>query len=306
MRQRRLRSQVWVAPFLALAPTATKPNVAAFSRGSSLPTSTLQAQKSTDIVFVRHGCTYMNEYLGQGPSFGAPYFTDVFRDAPARDRYHDTPLSERGWRQVRQLQTDQPDFVHDVDLVVVSPLRRALQTFHLGLSEWVGQQSPALASARTHPSTPRRHVPIIAHPAAAERLYLVSDVGRPVSLLRQDYPYIDFDTHFTDDPQWWWRHNPVGDGPYQEWRPTGQGQAYACWSEPQHAFDARMHHLYAFLRTQVAGGKYRTIAVVCHHGVIDWMLGQDFDNCQWRRVPWQEIQPAALSIPTTTVRNAPK
>ena len=220
----------------------------------------------------------MNEYLGRNRPFGAG-FSDVFSDPKDRDVYHDTQLSPLGIRQAKALQFSQPSFCKNVDLVVTSPLRRALQTIDLGLRSQLAEDTR-----------------IIAHPAAAERLYFVSDLGSPVDKLRKESPWCDFSTHLNSadegsDSIWWWQHSDEKDGPYQEWRPTGKGQRYACKSEPQTAYDARMSRLYEFLGSLPD----QRIAVVCHHGVIEWMLDMDFDNCQYRTVEWNKIQPNKIS-----------
>ena len=85
---------------------------------------------------------------------------------------------------------------------------------------------------------------------------------------------------------------------YVEWRPVGQGQRYACPGEPEEAFDQRMTRLYQWLEQRPESN----ICVLCHHGVIAWMLGDDvdFDNCQWRVLDFEDLQPRRLL--TTTER----
>jgi broad specificity phosphatase PhoE len=220
----------------------------------------------------------MNEHLGRSHSFGAPNFSDVF-EAEEMHKYRDSPLSARGIQQAQQLQKSRPEFVQDLDLVVTSPLTRALQTFELGVKDHV-----------------QDHVPIIALPHAAERLYLISDQGRPVPELQKQFPYVDFETGFetdnavggSDGDSWWYQHQR--DVRYAEWRPTGKGQRYACPGEPDHAFEERMLRLLKWLEDRPES----KIAVVCHWGVIDWMLDVDFDNCQWREVSFDKIQPPSL------------
>lgn len=223
-----------------------------------------------NIVFLRHGCTYMNEYLGRGLSFGAPGFTDVFTGADY-DRYRDSPLSAIGQRQAKALAQNRPSFLNDCELVVTSPLRRALQTLEIGIRPHLDEQ------------------PIIALPEAAERLYLVSDQGRPVEQLRQEFEFVDFTSGFVNKPvDPWWFHHKEDDTTAEcvEWRPAGQGQCYACPGEPPHVFDARMESLYQWLK----GRPESSIAVVCHWGVIDWFLDDDFDNCQWRSVSLSDLE----------------
>lgn len=208
----------------------------------------------------------MNEYLGRrATAFGAPHFTDVFPPSQLH-LYRDTPLSPTGKQQALHLRkTSSKDFT-DLDLIVVSPLRRALQTLHLGL-----------------PETVHKNVPIIAHPAAAERLYLISDIGSRVEHLQEEFPYVDF-SQVTEDC-WWYEPSKNKDKPYIEWRPTGKSQKYACPGEPEEHFNSRMAHLHSFLNERTE----KNIGVVCHHGVIDRLLGVDFDNCQYKKVAFEEI-----------------
>lgn len=222
---------------------------------------------SKKITFVRHGVTHMNEYLGNHKAFGTPGFTDCFDDQ-LLPLYKDTPLSEWGQREAcRLLAQTRPTWADQVELVCISPLTRALQTFDIGLKHHIP------------PS-----VPIVAQPLAAERLYLISDVGRGRRELQQNFGYVNFDQLPQDT--WWYTPNDR----YQEWRPTGKGQRYACPGEPQPHFDSRMSKFYHWLGEQT----HRHICVVCHHGVIDWMLDEDFDNCQYTTVEYDAVTPSRL------------
>lgn len=227
------------------------------------------------IVFLRHSITYMNEYLGESLSFGAPGFTDVFAEKEKATKYQDTPLSPNGVKLVqKELTNRRPEFVDDdVDLIVVSPLRRALQTYDLGL----------------RPHLEGRNIPVVALPLASERLFLISDVGSPIHKLQKEFPYVIFDEIVDREKPWWW--TPAGSGgSYTEWRPVGRGQRYACPGEPIHAFTARMENFKKWLDDRPE----QKIVVVCHHGVIEWLIDMDFDNCQWRQVPCRSISPAGV------------
>ena len=290
--------------------------VPAFSVSSTPPlartTTSLAAATTLDnggkrIVFIRHGCTYMNEYL-VGCSYGSPNFTDVFPMEQV-DKYHDTVLSPRGQQQAKALSsrltpvsstnpaTASSTLAQEFDLILVSPLTRALQTFDIGVKPHVADQ-----------------VTVMAVPLASERCWLISDIGRPRSHLLEEYPYCDFETAFwkhgssnkEDDTfieEWWFglddcrtvgRAVPTGttSASYQEWRPIGQGQTYACPGEPEEHFDARMNQFYRFLQNRPES----TIAVVCHWGVIQWMLGVDFENCELRVVPFDQIMPKGIAM----------
>lgn len=301
-----------------------------FANEEKFPTDhpySIQAS-SKKIVLIRHGRTYMNEYIGGGGvSFGQPNFTDVFSEEEQK-KYHDSPLSDVGVEQAKSLNyllrdlkhnkasdpdalgmvrklgaprhenistfTD-TDFLHDLDLVVVSPLTRALETFEMSLKEHIDSREDDQPGVR-----------VLAMAAAAERLYLVSDLGKPRSELRLRHPSIDFDTAFAyshncgiqsscdakDSLDAW--HFQVSDSIadcYEEWRPNGQGQVYACFGEPSEYFDRRMTDFYYWLESR----KENCIAIVCHAGVIDWLTsGEKFSNCELRVQPFDRLRPRAL------------
>lgn len=230
------------------------------------------------IVFVRHGCTYINEYLGENP-WGSPHFSDIFPDDDICEQYYrDTPLSPFGVKQAAQLLgKSKPEFLERCELIVTSPLRRALQTLDYGLRPHL------LADAC-------RHIPIIALPEAAERLYMISEIGRHVNDIKQEFDYVDFETGFDGKPLDKWWYEPADVTNYVEWRPVGQGQRWACPGEPEDHFNDRMTRLYQWLHHRPE----QHVTVVCHWGVISWMLDMDFDNCQWKEVAWKNIRPKAL------------
>ena len=100
----------------------------------------------------------MNVALGRQP-WGSPNFVDPdIRDAP---------LEPSGLAGARALREPLARDAADVELVVSSPLTRALAT-----------ADAAFDDALT------RGVPALALPLAAERCYMTSDVGTPISVLR--------------------------------------------------------------------------------------------------------------------------
>eukprot|EP00536_Pseudo-nitzschia_multiseries_P001733 jgi/Psemu1/181891/e_gw1.22.207.1 len=235
-----------------------------------------------EIVLIRHGQTFMNEYIGgRGISFGEPGFTDIFQEPTDREKYHDSPLSDVGIHQAKsldfKLQDANANFLNRLDLVVTSPLTRALQTFEFALYDHIVEITDKT-----------RDVPILAMAAASERLYLVSDMGKPKSELALRYPFVDFDTSFMYSHE-----NGIQETAdnYVEWRPHGQGQSYACLGEPADHFDRRMSDLYYWLESR----EENCIAIVCHAGVIDWMTsGEEFANCELRVYAFDKLRPRAL------------
>jgi broad specificity phosphatase PhoE len=290
---------------------------------STLPkdtTNTGNRKKSTTkkVTFVRHGCTYMNEYLSGkdgGTRFHASDFTDIFMTLQQQQKYHDTPLSPAGRVQATTLGSlpIAPTFLQNCDLVVVSPLTRALQTFELGIKPHLDRLNGSHCNENdANDIAIQVPVPIMALPDAAERLYLISDVGRPLMELQSEFPYVDFESwrldHVPHPPRsihrgptastatsqcWWYQPPPPppNDGSfYEEWRPIGQQQRYACPGEPYDAFNVRMSRFYYWLQSRSESN----IIVVCHHGVIDWMLDISFANCQYKQLPFTSIKPRTL------------
>jgi broad specificity phosphatase PhoE len=242
----------------------------------------------------------MNEYLAGkdgGKRFASFDFTDVFTTVEQQQKYHDTPLSPFGQEQAKTLGSYPipPTFTQNCDLVVVSPLTRALQTFDLGIKPYLQISDDIMNNPKTTmTSTNSIAIPITALPYAAERLYLISDVGRPIREIQKEFPYVDFRSEFesrmsSGDTEAWWYQVP-NDGSYEEWRPTGQQQKYACPAEPYDVFNVRMSRFYYWLQNR----SEMNIIVVCHHGVIDWMLDMSFANCQYKQLPFTSIKPRTL------------
>eukprot|EP00586_Coscinodiscus_wailesii_P007717 CAMPEP_0172521400 /NCGR_PEP_ID=MMETSP1066-20121228/292561_1 /TAXON_ID=671091 /ORGANISM="Coscinodiscus wailesii, Strain CCMP2513" /LENGTH=232 /DNA_ID=CAMNT_0013304307 /DNA_START=101 /DNA_END=799 /DNA_ORIENTATION=+ len=222
----------------------------------------------------------MNEYLSQpGTEWGDPNFTDIFPPHESDKYYRDSPLSPTGRSQAQNLAQSlltasdddddvKTDLLKSIDLIVVSPLERTLQTAHIALPPHLLFLSPST-------------VPRVALPLAAERLYLVSDLGSHRCDLMERYPYIDFESEMAGKDVWWY----TSDVPQEEWRPSGEGQVYACAGEPEVAFRTRMNRLCEWLE----GRKELNIALVCHWGVVEWLTGEDFDNCQFKVVNFDDI-----------------
>lgn len=246
------------------------------------------------IAFIRHGRTYMNDYIN-GIHYGQPGFTDVFPDTQEnKDKYYDSPLGPTGEDQVQlldnrlkrlsigdptaaielSLSSKHESFLEELDLIVTSPLTRALQTTEKGL----------------YPCVRSRDIPVVAVPHAAERIFLVADLGKTRRQLKLEYPYVDLDSGFPSDvgEEAFWHYVPSKeeDENYVEWRPSGEGQVYACLGEPEHRFEERMGRLVEWLESRPE----TTIAVVCHAGVILWFLGEVIDNCNLRVVDFDDLR----------------
>ena len=232
------------------------------------------------IILIRHGCTHMNEYLSKpGSRWGEPTFTDDWS-------LRDSALSFRGIQQAKKLSqhfSSRPEDLLDVDLVVISPLTRALQTLEFGLL-------PHFENRRDILGVP----PIVALPFAAERVYMSSEIGRPVEELKNEFPFVDFESGF--DPschppnEWWWKPSPGKEMP--EWRPHGQGQQYINVGEPEDEFHLRMRKLYDWLACR----KEETIVLICHWAVLQYLCGHDFQNCEVKEMPFEKLSRSGFAL----------
>ena len=119
--------------------------------------------------------------------------------------YLDTTLSQHGKNQAKlpqkQCASQQEVFnlTNYLDLIVASPLTRALQTFEIGLSRTITQ------SHKKATKQLRKEHNIAASSLSAERLCSKSDVGKSTPLLKKSYPHVDFETGFQDNnhDEWW-------------------------------------------------------------------------------------------------------
>ena len=151
----------------------------------------------------------------------------------------DAPLEPSGLAGARALREPLARDAADVELVVSSPLTRALAT-----------ADAAFDDALT------RGVPALALPLAAERCYMTSDVGTPVSKLRDGVGRrFAFRREEFPEDNWWYGALANSDAyappPKDDWRPPG---AYCSAGEPLAAFRARMAALTEWLQARAGRG----------------------------------------------------
>jgi len=249
----------------------------------SLATDT-DTTTNMNLLMIRHGRSLGNDMMDQpGNRWGDPHFKD---DATLRD----APLSERGIQQAVELGQSLPQ--HEIDkleLIVVSPLTRALQTMqHAILSKLPN------------------HIPIVVHPLLTERVYTLSDTGRRVEELKADFtdPRINFDLFVQEDcDDKWWFHMDSDAGETttttgrinEEWRPCDAHQWYATPGEPHDVFEARLEKLQHWISLR----SEQNICVVSHWAVLQHLTdGDTFENCEARWIPCENCE-ARWSTPRT-------
>lgn len=233
------------------------------------------------VFLIRHGCTHMNEFLSKpGSRWGEPTFADDWS-------LRDSALSNRGISQAGQLHQfcENQNLLHETDLIVVSPLTRALQTLEIGVLPYFKNRLK------------EKKIPlpkIIALPFASERVYMSSEIGSPVEELYKQFPFVDFKSGFNQvlhsSHEWWWTPSP-GTGT-AEWRPFGQGQTYINVGEPEQAFEYRMRQLYDWLATR----KEKHIVLISHWAVFQFLSGHDFQNCEVKELTFDMLSRSGFSL----------
>lgn len=170
---------------------------------------------------------------------GQSTFNAHFAETGEDPLHVDAPLTELGRRQVTERAPELRR--HAYELIVTSPLTRAIQT--------------ALGLFGNHPAKP----PIQIECLHREHLESSCDVGRPPSLLGQDFPNLSFG-HL--DEVWW--HNEGDLDP----------RGFAC--EPSHVFESRVEEFRRWLQARPE----RMIAVVGHGTFFGRLTGQYLGNCE--------------------------
>lgn len=177
----------------------------------------------------------MNEYLeendgGEHPSFKDPLF-------------YDTELTEQGVSEAREAASTAAGLQPVPQLIVSSPLQRALHTADL-----------------TFPNT---CTPRLALSLARERTYFSSDVGQPRCDLERQWPHWSFDG--VPDNIWWLDHSEE------------KGDPQAIIKESKEHFQERMKALQRYLCNRSED----CIALVTHRDVIENLAGTSPKNCQF-------------------------
>ena len=136
----------------------------------------------------------------------------------------DAPLTPLGHKQATALRQQLAAYTRQhledgfgIDVLISSPLTRAIQTCLVALADYHQQYYPPppppkkRRTDKTKQSTPSddyiqlQPVPIILHPNVAEHCYCMSDVGRPLSALLPLFSHFEFDTEpFEGREEAWW------------------------------------------------------------------------------------------------------
>ena len=170
---------------------------------------------------------------------GESTFNAAYRDSGVDPMLFDAPLTPKGHAQVAAARLTLRG--RPVDLVLASPLTRALQT--------------ATGIFGDHPSHPK----IVVDAMHRERLESSCDQGRAPALLRPEFPGVVFDGL----AETWW---------HEEGTPDHRG----IHVEPLEVTLARIEDF----AEAIAGRPEGTIAVVGHATFFHHLTGHWMDNCE--------------------------
>jgi len=248
---RRSRARASMGALVVAASSSSSPGTPELGniRVSSNASSSRRARAANatkTIHLVRHGRTEMNEYLR----------TNHWADADFRDPMMiDTRLTSEGEAQARALRAITAALEPRPELIVSSPLRRALRTAELAFEDI------------------ERDVPRVVCALARERVFHGSDIGRVRSVLAEEHPeWCLEDLGDADAP--WWYVAPGCEDPHS-----------TAVLEPVEVFEKRMEDFKVWIDARPE----KTIAVVAHWGVCFSLTGEEFQNCELRTLTEQDL-----------------
>ena len=188
--------------------------------------------------------------------YGSPH-SEPLRNDPM---IFDPSLTSQGKSEALKLvqKLSQEGLMPRPDIVLVSPLRRCMETAKL------------LFSSRAN----QINCEVIAYPLLRERLTLSSEVGSLKSALQRDFPSISFPPASVSPS------SIDGEGMEEEWWYKGSQEEEdgggLIVKEPLDVYEARL----SVLRARLKERKEPCILIVTHWGVISNLTGLDLSPCQ--------------------------
>jgi broad specificity phosphatase PhoE len=193
------------------------------------------------IFAIRHGQSVWNVLHSNHPS--------------QEERYHprmwtvDCDITNIGVQQAKQAGENLGAEISSIDLVIISPLRRALQTASLLLENFPAKPSQILISKD-----------------AAEVMVDPCDIGSSPKKLAKEFPKWDF-SHLSEN---WWNGGLTQDETLAQMKDS-KGL------ETEEDAQTRIEALKSFLRSKDGGN----VVVVCHSDTIWWLTRREKDGDQW-------------------------
>ena len=269
------------------------------STAAKISTTSTKSKLSKSLLCIRHGVSVANEFMARP---GNQWGDATFRDDP---KLIDAPLSEFGRQSTEErlhqqlrTETDILEFLNNVELIIISPLTRCLQTYEVGVEPILTGLGVLSRVDGDSDDKTRVSPPVIAVPLIRERVYTASDTGRDISTLQQEFPTVNFDectqpnnsetTATTEERSqqttWWYNPTTIDKSKYVEWRPYGQGQWYAVPGEPEDVFEDRMVQFDEWLSNRPE----QNILIVAHWGVLRHLSGgTEWKNAEAKLLQWE-------------------
>jgi len=202
---------------------------------------------SKNIYFLRHGQSFLNAWVkaDHNDEIKRNGFDSVLWDAK---------LTDKGKRQAQMASQLSIPQLPPLDLVLVSPHSRAIQTFHYAFEERLKMDPP---------------LQVLVCPECCEHLTQPDDIGRTPKELEMEFPLLSF-SHLKN--VWWWSEFMDE----EDWKPSRLRFLEQPFEEPRPHFEERAERF----KKLVASRSEKNIAVVSHYDVIFQLIFHPMGNCE--------------------------
>lgn len=229
-----------------------------------------QKQRTQTIYIIRHGESLYNE-------FKYSWCTWLTCQCLGDPGIVDPSLSAKGQQQAEALQTvitegkRLPELLN-VQVIVTSPLRRALSTAEIAFKSKLSPATPSSDPTSAPAAAHQRVVPWLVTPLCAEIMDTYGDVGSPIAEVSKAYPSADWSAVHE---QWWYNSS------------ENRKPAKKIKKEPSAVVEERIRDFLSYL----AKLPYQTIAVVGHSAFFARLAGgkSKLQNCGVARITLASI-----------------
>eukprot|EP01100_Stratorugosa_tubuloviscum_P015604 TRINITY_DN906_c1_g1_i4.p1 TRINITY_DN906_c1_g1~~TRINITY_DN906_c1_g1_i4.p1 ORF type:complete len:322 (+),score=166.08 TRINITY_DN906_c1_g1_i4:45-1010(+) len=192
------------------------------------------------VILIRHG-------QSEGNAAYDLYKRDTFT--------FDARLTAKGVGQAEILKENIKEAANQADIVIVSPLSRAILTCKIALGHRIG------------------HIPFVVQPLCREVMTASDDVGSTKTELVREFPELDW--NLLDKENWWYTDDSSLLESSLQFRSRFQAQGIIL--EPDDVFRQRVH----LFEDWLASLPQHNIIVVSHGDFINELTGTDLDNAKF-------------------------
>jgi broad specificity phosphatase PhoE len=205
----------------------------------------------------------------------------------------DAELTEFGIQQCKELSKRLKDEKLDVECIISSPMRRALQTaYHSFEHVWKSEEDLNLNQQIQQPKS--KDIPFVACENWRETVNYICDVRFSRSRLRKDFPYVDFgNIEHEEDPIW--KYYEAKHGSLEEYTRVRESnddemlvkRARQAWStiaeRPERSLAVVSHSaffMHMFTRPELGIVSYED-------SDVEALMMNGFENCEMRSVAFE-------------------